>query len=191
MASIMRLSRKATSALLRIALLLAAAAVAACGVIEQQKPGTLVVRSAQLGAGGAGAVLELALDCRLSGPMQDALEHGIPLTLDIGLRAGRWPHASHAQHRVELRYFPLSRRYQLRDVGNEDLRSFATPAYLVAALGSLRLPLPAEFADLPAATPLQVSAALDPAALPGALRLPALFEPAWRLAARDHVWAAP
>lgn len=191
MASIMRLSRKATSAMACIALLLAAGALAACGAIERQRPGTLVVRSAHLVANGTGSMLELALDCRLSGPMQDALDHGIPLTLAIDLGTGRWPHASRARRAIELRYFPLSRRYQLREVGADDVRSFATPAYLMSALGSLRLPLPAAFAELPANTPLRVSVRLDPAALPGALRLPALFEPAWRLASGDHAWAAP
>lgn len=190
MASTMRWSRR-TPELLRGALLLALVALAACGALDAQKPGQLAVRSAQLSTSGAGAVLELALDCRFSGPMQDALDHGIPLTFQVDLRAGRWPLATTATHRIELRYFPLSRRYQLREAGSDDVRSFATPAYLVAALGALRLHLPPAFAHLPAATPLRVSAALDPAALPGALRLPALFEPAWRLAAADHAWATP
>lgn len=191
MASTMRWSRRTPELLLRVALLLAPFALAACGALDAQKPGQLAVRSARLGTSGAGAVLELALDCRFSGPMQDALDHGIPLTFEIRVHAGRWPHAASATHRIELRYFPLSRRYQLREPGSDDVRSFATPAYLVAALGALRLHLPSAFAELPAATPLRVSAALDPAALPGALRLPALFEPAWRLAAPDHAWAAP
>lgn len=187
----MRLSKKPTRPLLHAALLLAAGLLAACGAIDQQKPGTLAVRGAHLDVDAAGAVLDLALDCGLSGPMQDALDHGIPLTLQIDLGAGRWPRSVTASPRIELRYFPLSRRYQLRELGSEDLRSFATPAYLVAALGSLRLHLPPAFARLPAATPLRVSARLDPAALPGPLRLPALFEPVWRLSADEHAWRAP
>lgn len=167
---------------------LAAFALGGCDAIRQQKPGSLVVRNARLVAGGGAPVLELGLDCRFSGPVQDALEHGIPITLQIDLTAGRWPRAQRQTHRVELRYFPLSRRYQLREAGSAEPRSYATPAYLVAALGALRFDLPASFAGLPPATPLQVSARLDPAALPGALRLPALFEPAWRLVAADYAW---
>lgn len=178
-----------------LVVLVSCALLAGCGVVAQQVPGTLAVRSAALTTNIGGAALELGLDCRLSGPMQDALDHGIPITLQIDLRAGRWPHViAVAQRRIELRYFPLSRRYQLREPARDgdadDVRSFPTPAYLVAALGSLRLGLPATFAALPAATPLRVSAHIDPAALPGALRLPAFFEPAWRLDAKDHAWTA-
>jgi hypothetical protein len=172
-------------------LLLLCALFAGCGAIAQQTPGTLTVRSAAVAANGAAARLELGLDCELSGPMQDALDHGIPITLRIDVRAGRWPRTlAAATQRIELRYFPLSRRYQLRESEPNDVRSFATPAYLIAALGSLRVGLPSAFANLPATTPLQVSVAIDPAALPGALRLPALFEPAWRLAAKDYAWIA-
>jgi len=191
MASTMRSSRSAPRAGLAAVLLLAFGALAACGALEQQKPGSLVVRGARIGASGAAAVLELGLDCRLSGPMSDALEHGIPITLQADVRAGSWPAPlAEATRRVELRYFPLSRRYQLREIGADDVRSFSTSAYLVAALGSLRLGLPPAFAALPPATPLRVSVRLDPAALPGALRLPALFEPAWHLVAADYAWSA-
>lgn len=190
MASTMRSSRNANKLSLSAVLLLALLALAACGAIEQQKPGSLVVRNAHLGTSGAAAALELGLDCRLSGPMSDALDHGIPITLQVDVQAGRWPTPlAAATQRVELRYFPLSRRYQLRELGAEDVRNFATPAYLIAALGSLRLDLPPAFAGLPPTTPLRVSVQLDPSTLPGALRLPALFEPAWRLAAADYTWS--
>jgi len=171
---------------------LLACVIAACGVIAQQQPGTLVIRSARLAGVPDAPVLELALDCRLSGPMQDALDHGIPLTLRVAVDAGRWrfvPHAEQSEHRIELRYFPLSRRYQLRDLdGSADVRSFATPGYLLAGLNSLRLPLPPAFAALPRGTSLRIDAGLEPEALPGALRLPALFEPAWRLSAAEYTW---
>lgn len=192
----MRCSRSADAAKRRAvaALLGALALLGGCGLLAEQKPGTLGIRQAQLLAGGGGARLELGLDCRLSGPMQDALDHGIPIVLAVDVRAGGWPHTlANARPRIELRYFPLSRRYQLRAIGSDDVRAFATQAHLVAALGSLRLGLPATFAELPRGTALRVSAAIDPTALPGALRLPALFEPAWRLASTETTWpvAAP
>jgi len=161
---------------------------AGCGLLLQQEPGSLGVRNAQLLAFGNSAQLELGLECRLSGPMQDALDHGIPVTFVIDVRAGSWGSTVRATPRVELRYFPLSRRYQLRSGKADDVRSFSTQAWLVAALGSLRINLPATFAHLPAGTKLRVRAAIDPAALPGALRLPALFEPAWQLASADSSW---
>lgn len=189
----MRWSKSRLERIPRCARVLAAGALAgmlaACGLLAP--PGSLGVRGAQLYPGVAGAVLELGLDCRLSGPMQDALDHGIPITFAIDVRAGDWPRVqAQATRAVELRYFPLSRRYQLRVGDSDDVRSFATQAYLVSALGSLRVGLPEGFARLAPGTPLHVRAAIDPTALPGALRLPALFEPAWRLASADSTWPA-
>ncbi|MDR2013356.1 MAG: DUF4390 domain-containing protein [Rhodanobacter sp.] len=167
---------------------LLALTLAGCGFAQQQAAGELVVRSARVTNNGDTTRLALALDCRLSAPMQDALDHGIPITLRVDLHAGRWPQAQDTTQRVELRYFPLSRRYQLHVLDSTDVRTFVAPAYLIAALGDLRIGLPQAFATLPAATPLRVSVGLDPAALPGALRLPALFEPAWHLAG-DYTWS--
>jgi len=194
MASTMRWSKSGRERFRRGARAFAAAALActfaACGMLAP--PGSLGVRGAQLYSTAGTAVLELGLDCRLSGPMQDALDRGIPITFAIDVRAGDWPRRqARATRAIELRYYPLSRRYQLRLGDNpDDVRSFTTQAYLVSALGSLRLGLPAEFAHLAPATPLHVRAAIDPTALPGALRLPALFEPAWRLASADSTWPA-
>src|SRR5689334_23848740 len=60
---------------------IAASVLVGCGALAQQHPGTLAIRSARLGGVSDAPMLELGLDCRLSGPMQDALDHGIPLTL--------------------------------------------------------------------------------------------------------------
>lgn len=176
--------RRAAAALRAAGMLLLASLLGACGLLAHQAPGSAEVRHAQLLVGEAGAQLALALDVELSGPMQDALDHGIPLTLRVDLRSS----TLRAQPRVELRYFPLSRRYQLIEGGRDDERGYATRGYLLAALGSLRLPLPAAFARLGPDAPFTVAVALDPAALPGALRLPALFEPAWRLASLESTW---
>ena len=171
------------------AMVLSLLLLAGCSLLAEQTPGTLSVRDVRLDVLAGYAQIDLDLDCRLSGPMQDALEHGIPITLQIDVRAGRWPNRlAQAAPRIELRYFPLSRRYQLREVGSGEMRSFVTSAHLLDALGSLRLTLPPAFATLPPMTSLHVTAAIDPAALPGALRLPALFEPAWRLAATETTW---
>ena len=187
----MRSSKSLASALALVACLLACLLVG-CGALAQQEPGSLSVRAAHMAGTADAPVLELALDCRLSGPMQDALDHGIPLTFRVRVDAARWrflPSDARAEQRIELRYFPLSRRYQLRDLdAGADVRSFATPAYLLAGLNSLRLPLPAKFTTLPRGATVRVDAALETGALPGALRLPALFEPAWQLSSAEYAW---
>jgi hypothetical protein len=184
----MRCSKSLASAFVA----LAALALAGCGALAAQQPGALEIRSAHVAGTADAPVLELALDCRLSGPMQDALDHGIPLTFRVSVDAARSRLAgsdAHSEQRIELRYFPLSRRYQLRDLdASADVRTFATPGYLLAGLSSLRLPLPAKFGVIPRGVTLRVGAALETAALPGALRLPALFEPAWQLSAAEYAW---
>lgn len=178
----MRLWKKLAISALLISLL------AGCDALREQAPGSLQVRHAGVASGAEGMRLDINLDCRLNGPINDALEHGIPITFDIHLRAQGVRGRVDNRRQVELRYFPLSRRYQLRDNGSDDVRSFAALAYLTDALAALRLPLPNAFANLPAGTRLVVNVKLDHSALPGALRLPALIEPAWRLSAPEYVW---
>jgi hypothetical protein len=51
--------------------------------------------------------------------MQDALDHGIPLAIVVDVRGAD---GARAQPRVELRYYPLSRRYQLAVNGRRRAR---------------------------------------------------------------------
>lgn len=162
--------------------------LASCEALREQAPGKLLVREAQLVAVAEGTRLEMDLDCQLNGPMSDALEHGIPITLEVRLQAIGVQGEVHDLRQVEMRFFPLTRRYQLRDTRTGELRSFAAYGYLTDALASLHLPLSGQFANLPPGTRLKLDVGLDHAALPGALRLPAILEPAWRLIAPEYVW---
>ncbi len=163
-------------------------AVAGCEALRHQTPGTLLVTDARLVAVAEGAELDLSIDCRLNGPMSDALEHGIPITLSIALSVDVPSRPMHERRDIELRYFPLSRRYQLRDIEQGLERSFSTYGALVDSLAVLRLPVAIPLASIPHGSRASVVVSLDRAALPGPLRLPALLEPAWRLAAPEYRW---
>lgn len=171
-----------------LAMLVLVLLLAACGGAGDDS-NRLSVRSAAIVETLTGPVLELALDCHLGETLRDALDHGIPLTLALHLdsRDDRFE----TVRRVELRYFPLSRRYVLRDRDRSDiLRSAVAPAYLVDALGALRIPLDRELQDVSAGRRWRIDVGLDRNALPGALRLPALLSRDWRLRAPEYAWIA-
>ena len=160
--------------------------LAACA----QVPSAFVVRNATIDSGTLAARLEWHPDSRVL----EALENGIALQFDVDMQAqGRagWLGRSivaEQTRRLQLRYFPLSRQYQLRDLDLNQARSFSSRALALAALEDLRLPLPSWKAEGAERYRLQI--ALDRDALPGALRLPALFQSAWRLCNGEYAWPA-
>jgi hypothetical protein len=161
--------------------------LAAC--ISAHEP-PLVVRSAGVGGG----VLSARLQWHPDASVLAALDHGIALDFTVTLRAQAatfgWQRTlASAQRHLELRYYPLSRQYQWRDLDRGETRSYAARALLIAALEDLRLPMP-DF-NAPGAQRFVLDIALDRNALPGALRLPALLRPAWRLSSGDYAWPVP
>ncbi|MDR3387891.1 MAG: DUF4390 domain-containing protein [Rudaea sp.] len=151
----------------------------------------LVVRD----AGIAADVLSAHLEWQPEPSVISALDNGIALDFTVTLRAqgaglfGWHRTLASWQRHLELRYYPLSRQYQWRDLDRGETRSFAARALLIAALEDLRLPIPGVGAS--GAQRFVLDIALDRNALPGALRLPALLRPAWRLSSGDYAWPAP
>ena len=95
----------------------------------------------------------------------------------------------------ELRYFPLTRQYQLRDPDGAETRSYAARASLIAAITDLRLDLPVNW-SAPAlqggtAQRYSLRIELERDNLPGALRLPALIDASWRLSTGSYTWLVP
>jgi Domain of unknown function (DUF4390) len=171
-------------------------AIAGCAAARDPLP-ELAIRSAALSAQSDGAVLRMNLDWRPSAAMLDALDHGIALDLRVQLSvlgAPRWgwrPDLAALTRHLQLRYYPLSRQYQLRESGGGEVRSFAARAALIAALENLRLPLSVSTLTLEQAASYRLRVGLDTDALPGALRLPALIDPAWRMRSADFAWPVP
>ena len=151
-------------------------------------PGALAVRSASIDAG----VLSARVDWQPDPAVLAALDHGIALDfiVSVAAREPGWFGAQTAAQRrhLQLRYFPLSRQYQLRDLDLNQARSFSSRALALAAIEDLRLPLPTWRATNPDRYYFEI--ALDRDALPGALRLPALFLPAWRACSGEYAWPA-
>lgn len=123
---------------------------------------------------------ELLLAIRLARPLRQALESGVPLTFRLDLDSGSGRHS----HWRELRFAPLSRRYQIHDPATGYRRSYDSRAAALTALE--RWPLsPAMPAHPPGAgTPApawQARVRLDTVRLPAPLVLPALFWRSWQL----------
>ncbi len=163
-------------------------ALLGCQAGVDSAAGVLGIDSARVSQASDGSVLEAAVDFRPSEAMREALDHGIPLTLSLQLDAEADGVTLRHARLLELRYFPLSRRYQLRDDAGVGVHSFAASGYLLDALGALRLPLPGEFSNLPDGSRLTLKVTLDRGALPGALRLPAMLQSVWRVADAEYTW---
>ncbi len=154
---------------------------------------SLTLGEARIDQRGGGTLLVVECDWKPSGEMLDALDHGIPLTLQLELTRERrgllgWTEVQRETHRLELRYFPLSRNYQLRDLDRATVRSFGVRAAAIAAFSRMELPLAAASIRAAGSERQRLRIALDSAALPGALRLPALVDPAWRQAVVERTW---
>lgn len=131
------------------------------------------------------AELDAGLRFRPSAAQLEALDHGIPLQLQLRVRGAT---SGLREYRLVLRHFPLSGRYQLHGLPDGD-RSFLLRGYLLDALARLRLPLALDACVPPDAC--RVEARLDQASLPGALRLPALLEASWRTPVARFAVEAP
>jgi Domain of unknown function (DUF4390) len=179
----MRCWKNIVSALLSVVLL--AGCAGADGAAQ------LRVRGARL----ANGVLTAQLQWQPNDAVLDALDHGIALEFLLRVRAygparfGWRPTLARADRHIELRYFPLSRRYQMRDLDRGETRTYGARGLLVAALEDLHLALPTDWAGR-AAQSFALSIDLERDNLPGALRLPALLNADWHLSSGDFAWAA-
>ncbi|MBU6198526.1 MAG: DUF4390 domain-containing protein [Xanthomonadaceae bacterium] len=169
----------------KIISILSCAVLTACA----QAPGAFVVRSAAL----EGAALIVRSDWHPAPQVLDALDHGIELPFVVtlqALRPGDFEMEKSAQIRrhIRLRYFPLSRQYQMRDLEDATTRNYVVRALAVQAMENLRLTLAGT--DTAGVTQWRVRIALDRDALPGALRLPALLQSAWHMDSETYTWRA-
>jgi hypothetical protein len=162
-------------------------ALTACGA----GPGAFSVRAASIDA----AVLSAQIAWQPDADVLDALDHGIALDfiVTIGAQAPSgfgWDSTlASVQRHLQLRYYPLSRQYQLLDEDLGRSRSYASRTLAVAAIEDLRLPLPDWQSPL-GTQRFSLAIALDRSTLPGALRLAALLRPSWWIGSKDYVWVA-
>jgi hypothetical protein len=130
------------------------------------------------------------LGLRLSPAARDALQHGVPLTVELELilrNTADQTRVGAETGRYEIRYLPLSEHYQVSGLGDAHPGTFPRLRHALAELSDL------EFAIDTGAVPageyeLLARSRLDHARLPPPMRLPALFDPGWKHASQWSSW---
>lgn len=142
-------------------------------------------------------VARTGLTVILSAAAMEALDNGVALTLNVQTRIqlerrlfGR--RVNVRNHRLEIRYLPLLRHYQLTNEKVGSQRSFPRLWMLLAALEDpIAFETQLTRADLDGGEwQARVRAFLDISRLPPPMRLPAWFSNEWRLGTAWHDWAA-
>jgi hypothetical protein len=162
--------------------------MAACAPEPQQQ--RLVITGAEPTWSNGRVTVDLRQQPALSPEAREALVRGVPLTFELELQLRE----SNNQTRVasetrgyEIRYLPLSERYQLSMPGVGDSKTYPRLRHVLAELSRLEV----EFGTglLPAGEyDLMARIYLDRSRMPPPMRLPALFSSGWSHASAWYSW---
>lgn len=136
--------------------------------------------------------LNLRLQQRLevSEQAREALEHGVTLVvaLELELRNdNKMIVMQRAARYFQIRYLPLSERYQLSEEETGELQTFSRLRHLLAAIGDLNVHL--STGPLPSGSyELRARIRLDESRLPAPMRLPAWLSTQWQHDSGWSVW---
>jgi hypothetical protein len=141
-------------------------------------------------------VLDATVEYEFSEKALEALDNGVPLTLEMHLQLRRkgawlWEEDELDSHlRFQLRYHALASLYQLLDLQSGQQQSFATRDAAIAALGEIHsLPVIAHKQLEPGEVyELRLRTFLDIDALPLPLRPMAYLSPSWNLSSKSKTW---
>ena len=121
---------------------------------------------------------------------REALEHGVTLVvaLELELRNDNKMIVMQRDARYfQLRYLPLSERYQLSEEETGELQTFSRLRHLLAAIGDLNIHLAT--GPLPSGSyELRTRIRLDESRLPAPMRLPAWLSAQWQHDSEWSVW---
>jgi hypothetical protein len=129
-------------------------------------------------------------DLVLSAEAREALEHGVVLTIMLELELhndNRLMVVREDSRQYQLRYLPLSERYQLAGLEEHDIQVFSRLRHALAEIGNVNVKL-ATGPLLPGSYELRTRVSVDKARLPTPMQLPAWFSPEWRHDSEWSVW---
>ena len=160
----------------------------ACGAPAEQARFRIESLAATWSNGEIDVHIEQRID--LDEEARDALRHSVPLTitLELVLRGAASRSRLHRQQRhYEIRYLPLSERWQLRDGDDGPTRTFPRLRHVLTDLRRVDISL--ETGALPGGEyELLARCYLDQQRMPPPMRLPALFQERWDHASGWTVW---
>ena len=134
--------------------------------------------------------VHLQQDLQLSQQAREAMEHGVTLSilLELELHNDNNMMVVHRENRrFQLRYLPLSERYQLLEEETDELQAFSRLRHLLAAIAKLNVQL-STGPLLPGSYELRTRISLDESRLPTPMQLPALFSSQWQHDSEWSVW---
>lgn len=141
-------------------------------------------------------LLDAEIDYQFNETVLEALNHGVPLILELHIQVrheGAWvweQDVAELRLRYLIRYHALTSLFEVSDLAQETSRTFVTQDAALSYLGELHgLPI-VDQQQLLADTPyhLEMKAQLDIEALPLPLRPLAYLTPAWNLSSGWGLW---
>ncbi len=132
--------------------------------------------------------VRLQQDLKISQQASEALEHGVSLSIRLEMELHNDNNmivVRRVTRYFQLRYLPLSERYQLLDEETGNLQVFSRLRHLFAAIGNLDVQL--QTGPLPPGNyELRTRISLDESRLPSPMQLPAWFSSQWQ---HDSEWS--
>lgn len=127
---------------------------------------------------------------RLSEAARDALRHGVPLTVELELilrNTADQTRIARDRSDFEIRYLPMSEHYQVSPLAGGTVRTYPRLRHALASLARVDMTL--ETGALPAGEyELLARTRLDRDRMPPPMRLPVLFDGAWRHVSTWSSW---
>ena len=126
----------------------------------------------------------------LSQQARAALEHGVTLNIRLEMELRNDNHmivVRRDARRYQLRYLPLSERYQLLMEEAGDLQTFSRLRHLLAAIDDLQIQL-STGPLAPGSYELRTRIRLDKGRLPAPMQLPTWFSSQWQHDSEWSVW---
>ena len=168
--------------------------LSACQPLSNEKPTlTLIDPHPRWHAGQLG--LEAGVAFEPAPAVIEALQHGVIIPIRVTTRVARRhpvlaPSERTRSHRFEIRYLPLTQRYELRDVRADEASSHPRLSMALEALASPRwMSVQLDQADLEeGAWLVEARVDIDRTRVPSPMRLTVWLERDWRPGGRWQRW---